>query len=85
MTRDDKPTVPRMSAVLPVEAARPVEFGADEVELAVHVLEALCEGERPFVMSKQRPVLTGFCRKLRALGVPPLDPSELRDDPENDA
>jgi hypothetical protein len=68
--RDDKPT------------ARPVEFSPAEVELAAGVLEALCDGERPYVMNYQRPVLTDFCRKLRALGVPTLDASELRDEGE---
>jgi len=74
----DKPTVPRMSAVLPADAARPVEFSADEVELAAGVIEALCAGHTVFVPTLVKPTLTGFVRKLRALGVPPLDGSELR-------
>jgi hypothetical protein len=77
---DDKPTVPRMTAVLPAEAARPVQFSADELDYAANYLEALCEGKTAFVPKPSRPFLREFVRKLRALGVPPLDPSELREE-----
>jgi hypothetical protein len=59
---------------------RPVEFSADEVKLVSGVLRALCRGQSPWVPDAQVEVLTEFARKLEAIGVPPLDPSELREE-----
>lgn len=79
---DDKPTVPRMQAVLPPEAAKPVQFSRDELDFVARLLEALSRGKPVQLRRSEVATALSFARRLHALGVPPLDPAALQEEGE---